>query len=209
VNTAAFAAWAARRRDPLTFRLETTDPDTGREVLREYRVPEHPARVWVFALLSDEPADLLLDTIDPDEADALWEDAIDPDLDLSPELLTRIGRAVLGRAADRPWWQVAALVRELVAHWPALDGLAADRNLGDPLDWSIERLCNWVYLRLTKNADEEERTRIDAALNTPPGGLDPEEVEPDPEPDAAEGAGWLALAGQFGVAGPDGVARMG
>jgi hypothetical protein len=208
VSVQRLTAWAARRRTPLTFRLETTDPDTGRGVQREYVVPAHPARVWVFALLSDEPADLLLDALDPAEADRLWEDAADPDEDLTAELLGQIGRALLGRAADRPWWQVASLVREMVEAWPALDGLAADRNLGDPLDWPIERLCNWVYLRLTKNANEDERNRIDAALATPPDGLPAEERAMDPQPDPDESAGWLAMAGQFGVAGPDGVARM-
>ena len=60
-----------------------------------------------------------------------------------------------------------------------------------------------VYLRITKDVDEEERSRIDTALATPPRGVESDPVDADPD----EGAGWAELAAQFGVAGPDGVAR--
>lgn len=182
-------AWRDRRRSPLTVTLDGRTIDVG----------EHPARVWVLAVLSEEPADWLLDALDADTAAELWEDATDPDHPLTAELLHDIGRAVVARVAGRPWWQVTHLVASLVEGWESFDGLAADRGLGDPLDWPLERLCNWVYFRMTRHADEEERSRIDAALAAPePGVTDPAGGE---DADAGEGdaAAWLAAAGQAGV----------
>lgn len=197
MSTERLAAWRDRRRDPLTFRLTLTDPDTGRRDRREYQVPDHPARTWALAYLSDDPADLLLDLLEEEDADELWDDVRDPDSELTADLLHRIGTALLGRAAGRPWWQAGALIVQLAADWPTLDALAADRNLGDPLDWPLERVCNWVYLKITQNKEDDEVARIDATLATPPAGVDL-----DDEPEDGDD-GWFAAFSVLGGGTPD------
>lgn len=187
-DRARLTAWRDRRLGPLTFTLDG--------VL--YEVPEHPARVWVMAILSDEPADLLLDLLPGDVAGELWEDAIDSEQDLDAALLERIGQSLLTRAAGRPWWQAQMLVATLVVDWSSYVAVARDRNLGDLLEWPIEDLCAWIYLRLTQYAKKEERARIDAALAHPPAGA---LVSEDDEAEPAgwdEGSGWMALAAQSG-----------
>jgi hypothetical protein len=188
---ARLAAWRDRRRDPLTFTLDGVS----------YVVPDHPARVWVLAVLSDEPADLLLDVLHPEDADRLWEDATDPDSDVTPELLARIGQALLGRVAGRPWWAASQLVATLVEGWDSFVAVARDRGLGDPLGWPLDELCAWVYLRLTQHAKPEERARIDADLARPPAVLD-DTADADEAPAGwDEAGGFLALAAQHGAGG--------
>lgn len=174
----------ARRKEPLTFTLD------GQEIT----VGEHPARVWVLALLSDESVDLLLDVIDPDVAQDLWDDTMDPDCDITAELLDDIGRALLGKVAGRPWWEVSRLVATLVDRWTELNGRAADRGLGDPLDWPLDRLCDWTYARLIDGATGERRAAIDRELTDSPIVVDPED---DPGW-ADEASGWSELAAFVG-----------
>lgn len=198
------AAWRDRRRDPLTFRLTFPDPDTGRPVRHDYEVPEHPARVWVLAYLSDDPADLLLDVLEEEDADELWEEVRDPDSDVDVDLLRRIGKVLLGKVAGRPYWQAGRLIVQLVSDWSTFDGLAADRDLGDPLSWPLERVCNWVYLRITLGKEADEVARIDADLATPPDDVDPEELDELDE----EGADWFtAVAALGGMADENGITR--
>jgi hypothetical protein len=101
------------------------------------------------------------------------------------------------KAGGRPWWQVHRLVATLVDQWDTFIGIARDRGLGDPLEWPLDELCAWVYLRLTRDAKAEERTRIDADLSRPPmlDGM-PEEWADEW---ADEDSGWLEAAAQFGV----------
>lgn len=185
-------AWRDRhRRTPLTFTLDGV----------VYEVPEHPARLWVLAALSDEPADVLLDALpDPVAAD-LWDATMDPGSGITPELLSRIGNAVLGRVAGRPWWQVTQLIATLVAGWEELHGRAADRGLGDPLDWPLDRLCDWVYFRQVDGADEQVRARIDRSL-AEPVGAPAAAVAGGEAPWEDEASGWLQLAGVQAAGGP-------
>lgn len=189
-DRARLDAWRDRRLDPLTFTLDG----------RRYTVPEHPARVWMLAVLSDEPADLLLDVIDPADAERLWDDATDPDSDVTPALLHRIGTALLTKVAGRPWWQATQLLATLADEWPSFIAVARDRGLGDPLDWPVEDLCAWVYLRLTQHAKKEDKARIDAALAHPPGDLLDDSADPDAVPDGwDEAGGFMALAARQGT----------
>jgi len=189
VSAAQRAAWRDRRLTPLGFVLDG----------REYLVPDPPARVWVLAVLSPEPADLLLDLLPEDVAAELWEDVQDPECDTTPDLLYRIGQTLLGAAAGRPWWQATQLVAQLVEDWVYLDGRAADRALGDPLDWSVERLCNWVYLRLVEHADAATRARIDAQLAAPPvAALTTAGEDEVPEGWEDESSSWDLAAAQLG-----------
>lgn len=179
----------ARRQEPLQFSLDGDDHD----------VPDHPARVWVLALLSDEPHDLLLDVVDPELAKDLWDDVCDPDTDLTSELLQEIGRALLGAAAGRPWWQVSRLVSTLAGDWPRLHGRATDQGLGDPLDWPVARLCDWVYFRLVDGRTDKQRQEIDQDLATQPADT----VDETSEDTADEASGWLQMAAAAGVAESD------
>jgi len=179
-------AWRDRRLDPLAFRIDG----------RLFEVAEHPARVWVLAILSDEPADLLLEVLPDDVAEELWDTALDPDEDLDPALLHRIGQGLLAQAAGRPWWQATMLVATMVDGWDTFIAVARDRGLGDPLDWPLDELCAWVYLRLTQHAKKEDVARLDAELASPP--LPPADVDPDDDsPIEGEEDGWLALAAQM------------
>jgi hypothetical protein len=184
-------AWRDRRLHPLGFILDGV----------EYEIPEHPARVWVLALLSDEPADLLLDLLPDDVAEELWEDAIDLDVDLTQELLVSIGRAMLAKAAARPWWQAQMLLATLADDWDLFIGFARDRALGDPLTWPVDELCAWIYHRLVVNASKEDRERLDAELRTPPIAALEEDADDWADDEAA---GWNALAAQYGSAGQPG-----
>lgn len=187
MSRARLTAWRDARREPLAFTLDGV----------RYEVGEQPARTWVLAILADEPADLLLDLLPEHIAEQLWDDACDPDTDTDPELLHRIGQALLARATGRPWWQATALVATLVDQWDLFDALAADRGIGNLLDWPIDRLVNWTYHRLTKDAKAEDRRRIDAELAAPPVTADPDA----PDGWADEESGWLAVAAQVGVVG--------
>ena len=188
--------WRDRRAgQPLTFTLDGAT----------YLVPQRPARTWVLALLSDDPTDLLLDLLDPDDADQLWADTIDPGCDLTTDLLHTIGRELLGRAAGRPWWQVTRLVAELVGRWAEWDAHCTDRGLGDPLDWPLERLCNWAYARAVAGMTPEQRRQLEAELAAPLG--EPEDTGGDAEADWDDGSSWLAMAGQFGAAAEGSVGR--
>jgi len=184
------AAWRDRRLTPLGFRLDG----------REYLIPDPPARVWVLAVLSDEEADLLLDLLQEEEAEDLWDAALDPDSDVTMDLLVKIGRQMLTAASGRPWWKAQMLVAQLVEDWEYLDARAADRALGDPLSWNLERLCSWVYLRITEHATKEERARIDARLDTPPIPTEPLGEDEVPEGWEDEASGWEVAAAQLGHA---------
>jgi hypothetical protein len=189
-------AWRDRRTDPVVaFSLDG----------RRYVVPDRAARVWVLAVLSDDPADWLLNALEEEVAEELWECAVDPDHPITPELLHDIGRSVVERVAERPWWQVTRLVASLVEQWAVLDGLAADRGLGDPLDWSLSRLLSWVYIRLTDGADATERAKIDRSLDAPvtvPGAARTQTSGDD-------AAGWLAVAASTGARLDPAVVRRG
>lgn len=184
-------AWRDRRTTPLAFTLDGV----------RYEVPEHPARVWVLALLSDEPSDLLLDLLPEDLAQELWDEATDPDSDLDPGLLYRIGKGLLTVAAGRPWWQATQLLTTMVADWDSYIALARDRGLGDPLDWPVDELCAWGYLRMIRHASKEDRARIDAALARPPADVTDDDVDTDGDVDGwDESSGFFSLAAQHGIA---------
>lgn len=188
--------WRDRRLQPLAFTLDGV----------RYEVGEHPARVWALGVLAAEPADLLLDVLPEADADELWDDALDPDSGLTPALLHTIGRRMLAAAAGRPWWQAERLLATYAADWDVFIGVARDRGLGDPEEWPVADLCAWIYLRLTQGASKEDRARLDTELATPPlpaGGAEEEEEE-DSGWVAAEEAGWVAVAAQYGAAGPPG-----
>jgi len=160
---AALDAWCARRRGSLSFVLDG----------QTYTIGPHPARDWMLALFSGSPEDLLLDLLTKEDADDLWEAAIDEDDPLTVEMLARIGQSMLTKAAGRPWWQASMLLATLAVNWDVYIAVARDRGLGDPSDWPVDELCAWVYLRMTQYAKEEDRARIDADLTTPPGILTP------------------------------------
>jgi hypothetical protein len=193
---ARIRAWRDHRVDPtVAFSLDG----------RRYVVPDRPARVWVLAVLSDDPADWLLNALEDEVAEELWECAVDPDHPITPDLLHDIGRSVVERVAERPWWQVTRLVASLTEQWPILDGLAADRGLGDPLDWPLSRLLSWVYIRLTDGADATERAKIDRSLDAPvtvPGAARAASSGDD-------AAGWLAVAASTGARLDPAVVRRG
>jgi hypothetical protein len=170
---AALDAWCARRRGPLSFVLDG----------QTYSVPPRPARVWMLALFAGDPEDLLLDLLEPEDAEDLWEAAVDEEDPLTLTMLAHIGQSMLTRAAGRPWWQASMLLATLAVNWETYIAVARDRGIGDPTDWPVDELCAWVYLRMTQYAKEEDKLRIDADLDTPPEFFDEEDVDP-------EDSGW-------------------
>jgi hypothetical protein len=183
---AALDAWCKRRRGPLSFVLDG----------QTYVLPEKPARVWMLALFDGEPEDLLLDVLEPGDAEDLWEAALDEDDPLTTYMLARIGQTMLTKAAGRPWWQASMLLGNAMLNWDSYIAVARDRNLGDPSDWPVDELCAWVYLRMTQYAKKEDRERIDADLATPPMALDSDEELADPED-----SGWAQFRAQVAAVG--------
>jgi hypothetical protein len=179
VSERALAAFRDRLREPLSFTLNYLDAITGVPRERWFRIADRPARVWIVALFSDEPGDMLLDLLEDEDADWLWEGVQDPGDPLDERTLWRIGVSVLGRACDRPWWEASRLLSIYAQHWKAFDGLAADRGQNDPLDWPVARLCNWVEHRMLSGQQKEsERNALSARLAAPPPMLDDEEEMP-------------------------------
>ena len=70
------------------------------------------------------------------------------------------------------------LLATLVAEWPTLDGYAVAHGMGDLRDLPIERGCNYVYYRLTDNADEKGLTKFKSRLWMPPKGEEPDARSP-------------------------------
>ncbi len=164
-------AWCARRRGPLSFVLDG----------QTYDIAPQPARVWMLALFGGDPEDLLLDVLTEEEAEDLWEAAVDEDDPLTLGMLARIGQSMLTRAAGRPWWQASMLLATAAVNWNTYIAVARDRGIGDPSEWPVDELCAWIYLRMTQYAKEEDRVRIDADLATPPEALMDLEDDVDPE----------------------------
>jgi hypothetical protein len=201
VSAAQLVAFRDRLRRPLTFRLSYPDPITGAECTREFPVLNRPARVWLLAVLSEEDADLPLDLLSEDDAGWLWEAVADPDDDIDVTLLRRIGRRVLAEACGRPWWEAERLLTQVALNHATFDGMAADRGLPPPLDWDVERLCNWVEHRLlSAQVKKGDREAVEAKLRTPPAGAVLEEAiaEAGDWSDEAMAASFLAASGQAG-----------
>lgn len=189
----ALVEFRDRLRTRPGFRLRYTDPDTGTERVRDFVLTESPAGVWAAALFSDEPADLLLDLLDVEDARWVWELVADPEEGLDESGCNRIGRAMLARVADRPWWEASRLISSYVHDRWTFDGLAADRGMPDPLTWTLSRLCNWVEFRLLSGqAKESDRNALEARIKAPP----PTEGEDGDEwADEEMAAEWLDAAG--------------
>jgi hypothetical protein len=182
-----------RLRDRPGFRLTYTDPDSDRQLTREFTVPPRPARVWFLALFSDELADMLLEPLEPDDAAFLWELIEDPDESMDETAAHRLGRKVLTRVADRPWWEASRLLSAYAQERHTFDGLAADRGMGDPLDWPVDRLCSWIEFRLLSGQHKDaDRNALEARIKAPPMDEDIVRDEWDDEEAAAD---WMATAG--------------
>lgn len=165
----ALVEFRDRLRTRPGFRLRYTDPADDTERVRHFEVPDAVAGVWLGALFSDEPADLLLDVLGEDDARWVWELVTDPDESLDEAECHRIGRALLARVADRPWWEATRLASTYVHDRHIYDGLATDRGMPDPLSWPLARLCNWVEYRLLSSAGKDaDRHALQARIQAPP-----------------------------------------
>jgi hypothetical protein len=195
VSQRALVEFRDRLRSKRGFRLRYLDPGSDEERTRDFELVEQPAGVWMGALFSDEAGDLLLDMLGEDDAAWLWELVEDPDEDLDESGLHRIGRQMLTRVADRPWWEAARLLATFVQERHTFDGLAADRGMPDPLTWPLPRLCNWVeYRLLSGQAKEADRNALEARLKAPP--MDEDMLGEDPAwSDEEMAADWLEMAG--------------
>jgi hypothetical protein len=184
-----------RLRDPLSFRLTYLEED-GSEQTREFVVPSRPARVWLGALLSDEPGDILLEVLAEEDADWLWGLVEDPDDELTEQTCRRIGLQLFARLTGRAWYASFRLLSAFVEDWHAFDGLASDRGLGDPMEWPVERLCNWIEFRLRSGCQSSmELHTLEAQLEAPPlSGEDGIDSLPEWS-DEAIAADWVAAAG--------------
>jgi hypothetical protein len=185
VSQRQLAAWRDWLRDPLAFELDG----------RRFELKQCPARVWLAGLFSDEPADLLLDVLDEKDASWLWEEVVEIESPITAQLLLRIGLRMLGKAAHRPWYEAVRLCSQYAHEYHVWEGVAADRGLGDPLEWPVHRLCDWVYLRIVSNLKEAERLSFEAQLQAPPDVAGDEE-EPFDEEEAAEA--FMEMLSEYG-----------
>lgn len=70
------------------------------------------------------------------------------------------------------------LLATLVAEWPTLDGYAVSHGMGDLRELPLERVCNFVYYRLTDGADEKGLAKFKAKLWMPPKDVIPDARSP-------------------------------
>jgi hypothetical protein len=195
VGQRELADFCARLRARPVFTVHYREVDDTPAV-REFTVAEHPARVWLLGVFSDEPADVLLDVLTDDEASFLWELAADPDEELDERELQRIGLSMLAAAADRPWWETTRLLSTFVHDRHTFDGLATDRGMPDPLGWPLPRLCNWIeYRLLSSQGKDSDRHALTARLQAPPADTGLAGVDPSLS-DEQMAADWLDMAGQ-------------
>ena len=88
------------------------------------------------------------------------------------------------------------LLSIVVAQWEELDGYAVAHGMPDLRELPLGRLCNYVYWRITQNADEKGLQRLRAQLWMPPKGVAPDARSPWSAQN--ETAGFEALQAQVG-----------
>lgn len=57
-----------------------------------------------------------------------------------------------------------------IAHWASFNGWCHTHGV-KPLEIDLADLCDVTYYWLTRNADEEEKAKIDETLSTAPQGV--------------------------------------
>lgn len=133
---------------------------------RRYLIPGQPASWWL-AILTDEQVDGseilpgLLSSQDQQELDDLL---LNGELEVS-ELMVTI-REIITVASGHPWWWTLNLISVLrSSHGTQLLGELAY------LDADKIPFANWLnalYARIVKHMKDQDRTRFDVDLDTPP-----------------------------------------
>lgn len=59
------------------------------------------------------------------------------------------------------------LINTLLQSWETFDGIALENGLPDLRTLPLDRGCNWIYYRLTKDGDEKSIEKLRAKLWMP------------------------------------------
>lgn len=78
----------------------------------------------------------------------------------------------------KPYYVSIRLVSTLVRDWQMLDGYAVSHGLPDLRETGLDRVCNFVYWWLTRNADQSGLDKFKAKLWMPPKGVEPDARSP-------------------------------
>jgi hypothetical protein len=165
------------------FVLDAPDGE-GEEI---YQVPAAPARLWLDALSTGDPLDIVPGMVEAADRevflDRLYNDA-DP-LGMATQRV--IATQILADVTGLPGWTVASLVGVAGHHWWVFDGWCAERGLA-PLELPFPRFLALVYTWLVsgveKQADLDDLQR--RLFDPPPGALD----DVDPDDPATLPPGW-------------------
>lgn len=137
-----------------------------------FRVEALPAADWIEAIVSPDGGALF--------PGLLRDSVLERDVwrimgrgESSAAELVEAARDMVTTAGGRPWWEVDRLVRS--AMHPDVRALVLG-NLGmrglDPNKISLGLFCDAVYALLVRNADDQQRMRIDMELRAVPAEVD-------------------------------------
>lgn len=134
----------------------------------------------------------LADALAPADAEVLTARLLDPADPLDLPDIEQIVHQLVGAATGWPWYAARKLAGAALVDWPTVHGMLLYRGV-DLAELVVARpaaALNAVYYLLARYADERRRVQLDADLDAPPPGAEPEA----PEGWSAEEEGALFMA---------------
>ena len=158
-----------------------------------YRIPAHPAAVWMQTVIEGSYDDIVPGMVEGD-VDPIDEALLDGKI--RQRDLTAAAREALAAAAGMKWW-----IAERMAYLAANSWLAGELLLRgvDPHRLSLAAYLSAAYRAASRVLDTAKLAKLDMDLERPPAGVSPDEWF-DPEEAARN---FLAAMGAS-AGGPDG-----
>lgn len=142
-----------------------------------WTIPALPAADWLAAVLANEAGSIFPGLLDPDLRADVWAQVAAGRITMDD--LVECARHALEAAAGRSWWSADRLVR--VAMDDTVRARVVGEMAGSGLDLeriSLGLFCDAIWGRMLAGVTEDmDRLRLEAELNTPPAGINPEELE--------------------------------
>lgn len=133
---------------------------------RDYRIPPHPAAVWLPAIVAPS-----LRPIVPGMVVGLAVDDLLDQMEAGAVSVTEMDRAArdaIGEVAGMKWWAAARLSGWLWGNWDSIGGLLMSRGI-DMGAIPLGAVLVAAYRIIQENRkDEAERRKIDLELDKPP-----------------------------------------